>query len=160
MVTMRLLYIGKTKFRWANSAILHYQKEMKRFAKLELVEVKSVSGRYPESELMQREAQRFKGNIARGETTICLDREGQRFTSGALARWLSSQFERSANLAFVIGGVQGIDPDFKRKSAASVSLSPMTFPHDLVRLIFIEQLYRAMTILNNHPYHKKTGKKR
>ena len=156
MVTLRLLYIGKTKFRWVQSGITHYQKEIKPFAKFEIQEVKAVAGRYPEAEFMRREALRFKGNVGRGETMVCLDRKGQRFTSEALARWLSSQIERAANLVFVIGGVYGIDPEFKRKAAVSMSLSPMTYPHDLVRLIFTEQLYRALSILNNHPYHKKT----
>jgi 23S rRNA (pseudouridine1915-N3)-methyltransferase len=156
MLRIRLLHIGKTKHRWIQTGILHYQKEMKPFAKLDIEEVKSVSGRYPEAELMRREATRFKGNIDRGETVICLDRKGQRFTSEALARWLSSQIERASNLVFVIGGAYGIEPEFKRKSAATMSISPMTFTHDMVRLLFAEQLYRAMTILNNHPYHKDT----
>jgi len=156
MLTIRLLYMGKTKFRWVHSGVTHYQRELKQFAKLDIVEVKSLVGRYPDAELMAKEAQRFKGNLQRGETVICLDREGQRFTSDALARWLSSQFERAASLAFVIGGHYGIDPDFKRRAAATMSLSPMTYPHDLVRLMFTEQLFRAMSILGNHPYHKQT----
>ena len=156
MLHMRLLYIGKTKFRWVQAGVLHYQKEMKSFAKLDIVEVKSVSGKHPEAELMRREALRFKGNLDRAESMVCLDRTGQRLTSEAFARWLSSQVERSANLAFVIGGAYGLDPEFKRKSVSTLSLSPMTFPHDLVRLVFVEQLYRALSILSNHPYHKKT----
>ena len=72
------------------------------------------------------------------------------------ARWLSSQTERGASLAFVIGGAYGLDPEFKRKAQATMSLSPMTFPHDLVRLLFAEQLFRALSILHGHPYHKKT----
>jgi 23S rRNA (pseudouridine1915-N3)-methyltransferase len=55
----------------------------------------------------------------------------------------------------VIGGAFGLEPEFKRRSAATISLSPMTFPHDMVRMMFIEQLYRAMTILHGHPYHKE-----
>jgi 23S rRNA (pseudouridine1915-N3)-methyltransferase len=134
--------------------MLHYQKLIKPFVKLSLEEVKPVSGRYPDAELMRREAMRFRGHIDRGETIVCLDRGGQRFTSDALARWLASQLERSANLVFVIGGAQGLDPEFKRRSTLSMSLSAMSFPHDLVRLIFVEQVYRAFTILSGHPYHK------
>jgi 23S rRNA (pseudouridine1915-N3)-methyltransferase len=156
MHQIRLLYIGKTKFRWVQAGVQHYQKEIKPFAKFELHEVKAVAGRYPEAELMRREAMRFKGNIDRSETVVCLDRGGQRFTSEAFARWLSSQAERGSSLAFVIGGSYGLDPEFKRKAQATMSLSAMTFPHDLVRLVFTEQLFRALAILHGHPYHKKT----
>lgn len=156
MLQIRLLYIGKTKFRWVQAGVQHYQKELKPFAKFDLHEVKAVSGRFPEAELMRREAMRFRGNIDRSESVICLDRAGQRFTSEAFARWLSSQTERGASLAFVIGGVYGLDPEFKRKAQSTMSLSPMTFPHDMVRLVFAEQLFRALSILHGHPYHKKT----
>lgn len=156
MLQIRLLYIGKTKFRWVQTGVQHYQKDIKPFAKFELHEVKAVSGRYPDAELMRREAMRFRGNIDRSETVVCLDRAGQRFTSEAFARWLSSQQERGSSLAFVIGGTYGLDPEFKRKSQATMSLSPMTFPHDMVRLVFTEQLFRALAILHGHPYHKKT----
>ena len=156
MLQIRMLYIGKTKFRWVQAGVMHYQKELKPFAKFDLQEVKAVSGRFPEAELMRREAMRFKGNIGRSESVICLDRAGQRFTSEAFALCLSSQAERGASLAFVIGGVYGLDPEFKRKAQSTMSLSPMTFPHDMVRLVFTEQLFRALSILHGHPYHKKT----
>jgi 23S rRNA (pseudouridine1915-N3)-methyltransferase len=155
MLQLRLLYIGKPKLRWVQTGVVHYQKLIKPFCKLSIEEVKTVSGRYPEAELLKREAARFRGHIARGETPVCLDQGGQRFSSEALARWLASQFDRSANLVFVIGGTFGLEPEFKRRSAGTISLSPMTFPHDMVRMMFIEQLYRAMTILNGHPYHKE-----
>ena len=156
MVEVRLLYMGKSNFKWVESGIAHYQKNLKPFAKLTIEQVKSMAGKYPPNELLKKEATRFRGNLKRGETVICLDRGGQRFTSDALARWLGSQFDRGSDLAFVIGGAYGLDPEFKRRAAATMSISSMTLPHDMVRLIFAEQFYRAMTILNNHPYHKVT----
>jgi 23S rRNA (pseudouridine1915-N3)-methyltransferase len=160
MLEARLLNIGKTKFRWVSAGIQHYQKLMKPFAKLSIDEVKPVTGTWAPAELLKKEAERFRGNIDRGETIVCLDREGQRFTSGALARWVGSQAERGASLVFVIGGSEGLDPEFRRRSALTMSLSPMTFPHDLVRLVFVEQFYRALTILHGHPYHKETKRSR
>ena len=157
MLETRLLSIGKTKFRWVAAGIQHYQKLIKPFARLTLQEVKPVAGKWPVAELLRKEAERFRGNIERTETVVCLDRDGQRFTSEALARWLGSQTERSASLVFVIGGSEGLDPEFKRRAAATISLSALTFPHDLVRLVFVEQLYRALTILHGHPYHKADG---
>ena len=160
MLEARILSIGKTKFRWVTSGIQHYQKLLKPFVKLTIGEVKPVTGKFPPAELIKKEAERFKGNIDRSETVVCLDREGQRFTSGALSRWVGSQIERGSRLVFVIGGSDGIDPEFKRRAALTISLSPMTFPHDLVRLMFLEQFYRAMTILHGHPYHKETKRTR
>jgi 23S rRNA (pseudouridine1915-N3)-methyltransferase len=160
MLEARILSIGKAKFRWVTAGIQHYQKLLKPFVKLSIDEVKPVIGKFPAAELMKKEAERFKGNIDRSETIVCLDREGQRFTSGALSRWLGSQTERGARLVFVIGGSEGLDPEFKRRASLTVSLSPMTYPHDLVRLVLVEQLYRAMTILHGHPYHKETKRAR
>jgi 23S rRNA (pseudouridine1915-N3)-methyltransferase len=154
MLNAKLLCIGKTKFRWVADGVAHYQKLIKPLATLTIQEIKAVPGEFAAAEQMKKEAERFRGNLERGETLVCLDRDGQRFTSEAFARWIGSKAERDARLTFVVGGELGLDPEFKRKASSSLSLSAMTYPHDLVRLIFAEQLYRALAILHGHPYHK------
>lgn len=154
MADINLVCIGKTKFKWVTEGVAHYAKLVKPFANFTIKEVRGIAGDMSPAELMKKEAERFRGNISKNDTVICLDRDGRRLTSEAFARWLDSMIERGASLTFVIGGQHGIDAEFKRRATASLSLSAMTFPHDLVRLVFAEQLYRALSITKGHPYHK------
>jgi len=86
---------------------------------------------------------------------VALDEHGKSLTTLALAQWLGERKQDGRNLSFVIGGPDGLGPEILRKAALRWSLSGLTFPHAMVRVILAEQLYRAQSVLQNHPYHRE-----
>jgi 23S rRNA (pseudouridine1915-N3)-methyltransferase len=109
----------------------------------------------PPSELMEREAALLLGAVPAGATVIALDSRGKALSSEALAdrlaRW---QTQGVGDLAFLIGGAEGLAPAVRQKAQLVLSLGPMTWPHLLVRGMLLEQLYRAQQIMAGHPYHR------
>jgi 23S rRNA (pseudouridine1915-N3)-methyltransferase len=86
---------------------------------------------------------------------VALDEHGKSLTTVALSRWLAERLQDGRNLCFVIGGPDGLGPDLLKKASLRWSLSGLTFPHAMVRVILAEQLYRAHSVLHNHPYHRE-----
>jgi 23S rRNA (pseudouridine1915-N3)-methyltransferase len=86
---------------------------------------------------------------------VALDEHGKSLTTVALAKWLAERQQDGRNLSFVIGGPDGLGPEILKKAAMRWSLSQLTFPHAMVRVILAEQLYRAHSVLQNHPYHRE-----
>jgi len=86
---------------------------------------------------------------------VALDEHGKSLTTVALAKWLSQRQQDGRNLSFVIGGPDGLGPEILKKAELRWSLSALTFPHAMVRVILAEQLYRAHSVLQNHPYHRE-----
>lgn len=105
---------------------------------------------------MEREAELIRKNIPDGSTVILLDEHGKQFRSVEFASFLQKQMNTGKkDLVFVVGGAFGLAERLKKNADHLIALSQMTFTHQLIRLIFIEQLYRAMTILRNEPYHNE-----
>ncbi|MDC3182041.1 23S rRNA (pseudouridine(1915)-N(3))-methyltransferase RlmH, partial [Flavobacteriaceae bacterium] len=92
-------------------------------------------------------------NIKKNDLLFLLDEKGKNYDSREFAEFLKIKFQESKTIVFVIGGAFGFSKDLYSKSVGLISLSRMTFSHQIIRLFFTEQLYRAFTILNNHPYH-------
>ena len=138
---IRILAVGKVRKGWLQEGIALYRR---RFPGLEVVELRDGG--------MAREAEAISAELRGGEQLVALCEEGQSYDSLAFAKALEGS--GSERLAFVIGGADGLDPALKAQAAWRLSLSPMTFPHELARLLLLEQLYRASSIQQGGPYHR------
>ena len=137
----RVLAVGKVRRGWIQEGIDLYRK---RLPGLEIVELRDSTP--------QKEADAIQSALRPGERLIALMEEGDTLASVPFARRLERY--GSDRLAFVIGGADGLTDELKAKAAWKLSLSPMTFPHELARLMLIEQLFRAQAILQGSPYHR------
>ncbi len=104
---------------------------------------------------MELEAQKFEEHIKNGSFIIVLDENGRGYNSEQLAKCLEEIAIQNSNINIIIGGADGIHPRLKTKANLMIKLSDLTFPHTLVRVIILEQIYRAISILENHPYHRE-----
>jgi len=155
---MKLLVVavGARMPGWIDEAFDEYAKRMPRGLKTELIEIRPEprsSGRTPQ-QLMQAEAARIERALPRGAYRVALDERGREMTTRELARWLDARRGEGSDLAFLIGGADGLAEETKRGAQATLRLSAMTLPHGLARVLLAEQLYRAASILENHPYHR------
>jgi 23S rRNA (pseudouridine1915-N3)-methyltransferase len=138
---IRILAVGKVRKGWVSEGVALY---LKRLPGLEILELRDGG--------MAREAEAITAALRPDERLVVLTEEGQTFPSTAFAQRLEGS--GSERLAFVIGGADGLDPALKARAAWRLSLSPMTFPHELARLLLLEQLYRALSIQQGGPYHR------
>ena len=137
----KIIAIGKIKRRWIQEGIEMY---LKRLPGLEIIEVKDNNH--------TKEEHTIKEIISKNEILVTLNENGQSFTSKQLATKLLNSHNQ--NIIFVIGGASGLPPSLNHSASWQLSLSPLTFPHEIARLLLIEQLYRAKTITQGGPYHK------
>jgi 23S rRNA (pseudouridine1915-N3)-methyltransferase len=124
--------------------------------KISLVEIEPgmrIAGR-PPTQAIETEGQRILAAVRTHEYVVALDERGTEMTTRELASWLARQLQESRDLAFLIGGPDGFAPEVLARSDFKWSLSRLTFPHALVRVVLAEQLYRAHAVLANHPYHR------
>ena len=138
----KIIAIGKIKKKWIQEGIEMY---LKRLPGLEVIEIKDNS--------QIKEELTIKEIISKNETLVTLNENGQSFTSKQLATKLLNSHNQ--NITFVVGGASGLSPSLISSASWQLSLSPLTFPHELARLLLIEQLYRAKTIIQGGPYHKE-----
>ena len=139
---IRVIAVGKLRKHWLQEGALLY---LKRLPGLEITELRDGG--------MAREAQAIRAALRPGEELVVLTEEGDSFSSLAFARQLEGS--GSSRLAFVIGGADGLAAEIKAKADASLALSRFTLPHGLARVVLAEQLYRAVSLLANHPYHRE-----
>ena len=138
----KIIAIGKIKKRWIQEGIEIY---LKRLPGLEVIEIKDST--------QIKEEHTIKEIISKNETLVTLNENGQSFTSKQLATKLLNSHNQ--NITFVIGGASGLSPSLNNSASWQLSLSSFTFPHEIARLLLIEQLYRANTITQRGPYHKE-----
>jgi 23S rRNA (pseudouridine1915-N3)-methyltransferase len=155
---MKLLVVavGARMPAWVDEAFEEYSKRMPRSMKTELIEIRPeprASGKSAE-QLLAAEAGRIERAVPRGAFRVALDERGREMSTGELARWLDGRRREGGDLAFLIGGADGLAEAVKREAQARLRLSAMTLPHGLARVLLTEQLYRAAAILENHPYHR------
>lgn len=148
--------MGFTADSYLESAIADYEKRLSRyctFERLELAAPKNSAKMNPD-ELMRKEAELFLKNIQESDFVVLLDENGKGLSSKDLSVFLQTRMNSGVRqLVFIIGGPFGFSPDFKKKASFQLSLSPMTLTHQMVRLFFTEQLYRAHTIIKGEKYH-------
>lgn len=147
--------VGKMRTRHWLVAQKDYATRLSRYTGFELIETKDAVGRgRPDEIAMQKEGELLLAAAAKANYTILLSAEGPTSTSPDLARFLRRQIEQHSHLAFLIGGPLGFADEVRAAANETLSLSPLTFPHELARIMLLEQLYRAFTIMRGKPYHK------
>ena len=149
-------YIGKNKHSFIDEGITTFSKRISHYARFDVKEYKQVknSERLPPSELLKSEAKLYLDALKPNDKLILLDENGKEFNSRAFASFIQNQqLQSTKHLIFAVGGAYGFSPELKAKAAGKISLSKMTFSHQLIRIIFLEQLYRAFTIINGEKYH-------
>lgn len=155
-----IIGVGKIKEKFFRDAIAEYQKRLSRYCKLEICEVadeKTPDGASSvvEDTIKEKEADRILGRIAEDSYVIILDIGGKKMDSVAFGKKIEQLgISGESHIAFVIGGSLGLHEKVKRKADISISFSDMTFPHQLMRVILLEQIYRGYRIVKGEPYHK------
>ena len=152
MYPIRLLAVGRPRSGPIRELELHYRTLLKAHARLEVEDL--AEGKGDPARQLRDEAERLRIPLLAARCPVLLTAEGPARTSEEFARWLGVRMDRGESLAFAIGSSHGLDPGLKGEIREHLSLSPMTFPHDLTRVLFLEQLYRAFAILRGSPYHK------
>lgn len=154
-----LLSVGKARGLMADP-IAEFEKRAARYFSLQSIEVReepATRARSPK-QVMDEEGKRLLARLPAGYDLVALDRKGATWSSEKLAAYLGEQAERaSPGVAFAIGGALGLSEETLKRATHLLSLSAMTLPHELARLVWTEQIYRAGTILRGEPYHKGTG---
>ncbi len=157
-MNITLLVVGKTDEKYLQEGIDVYTKRLKHYVNFDLVVIpalKDQKGATPD-EVKEREAALILKHTAKSDRIVLLDEHGTEHTSTGFAQYLQKQMNAGIrSLTFVIGGAFGFAPSVYAAASDKVSLSKMTFNHQMVRLFFAEQLYRAFTILNHEPYHNE-----
>jgi 23S rRNA (pseudouridine1915-N3)-methyltransferase len=152
----KLIAVGERMPGWVAEGFAEYAKRLSRDLKLELVEIRPGArgkGR-DDARAMADEGAALLAALPRDAHVVALDGRGTAWSSEQLAEQLSKWRMTGRDLAFLIGGPDGHSRDVLQRAGQRWSLGPLTLPHMLVRLVVAEQLYRAMTILNGHPYHR------
>ncbi|RWY47911.1 23S rRNA (pseudouridine(1915)-N(3))-methyltransferase RlmH [Mucilaginibacter gilvus] len=148
--------VGKTEDAYLKEGIEKYVKRLKHYTKLELAEIPELKNTKALTEDQQKtkEAELILKKVTPQDHLILLDEAGQEFTSVQFASYLNKRAIGSvASLVFIVGGPYGFDQSVYQRANDKISLSRMTFSHQMVRLFFVEQLYRAFTIIKGEPYH-------
>jgi len=154
---IKLIVVGKTRERFLQIGEDEFKNRLQRFCQLDWTVVKEekITSNRSEAAILEREAERMFAKIPRAAYTIALDRTGKQLSSQELADFLQQKMNQGiGEMCFIIGGPLGLDRKILTSSDLVLSLSPMTFTHEMTRLILLEQLYRAFTILKGTGYHK------
>ncbi len=150
-MAIRILAVGKRHESWVSEGIERYQKRLKKPFDIEWVLLPH-SARNGDS-ARQEESERILSRISSDEFVVLLDERGKLLDSPALSAALLAPLERSQSVTMIIGGAYGVDDSVHAQAQLVWSLSPLVFPHQLVRLVLAEQLYRAQEIAVGNPYH-------
>lgn len=153
---IKLLVVGKTDHKGLQLLIAEYAKRLKHYVPFAIEVIPALKGTKNMSEVtqMQKEGEAILTKVSSTDYLILLDENGQQFSSVTFAAQLQKIMNAGTRqLVYVIGGPYGFSEEVKKRSQAQLSLSRMTFSHQMVRLFFVEQLYRGFTILRNEPYH-------
>lgn len=148
--------VGKTEDAYLKEGIEKYVKRLKHYTKLELIDIPELKNTKALTEEQQKakEAELILKKITAQDYVILLDENGMEFTSVQFANYINKRsVSSSANLIFIVGGPYGFDQSIYQRANDKLSLSRMTFSHQMVRLFFVEQLYRAYSIIKGEPYH-------
>jgi 23S rRNA (pseudouridine1915-N3)-methyltransferase len=155
-VRVRVIAVGTRIPAWVRSACEEYLKRLRGALRVTLTEVESgLRSRATAAQAVAKEGERLLKAVRPGDHLIVLDERGRPFSTLELADWLKQRMGRGEDLAFLIGGPDGLSQEIRSRGQLTLSLSRLTLPHALVRVLLLEQLYRAHCILVNHPYHRE-----
>ena len=150
---IKIITVGNIKEKYLKEAIEEYKKRLSKYTELEVIEVKD-EGILPKSQAMEKERERIEKHLSGKEYLITLEIEGKELTSPELSKKIEEILIVNSSITFVIGGSYGISEILKKKANFHLSFSKLTFPHQLFRVLLLEQIYRAFKIINNESYHK------
>ena len=150
---MKLICVGKIKEKYLNEAIDEYKKRLSKYTKLDIIEVADVNCNEIDK-VKKEEAKLILKHIKETDNVVILDINGQELSSVELTNKLCSLEVMNSNITFMIGGSYGLSEEVKKRANFSLSFSKLTFPHQLFRVILLEQIYRTYKIRNNENYHK------
>lgn len=157
---VKIVCVGKIKEKFFRDAIDEYKKRLSSYIKLEIVEVGDEKTPDKASEAMniqikQKEGQRILSKINDQDLVVLLELKGQMYSSEELSAYLADKMvQGTSSIVFVIGGSLGVSEEVKQRANMQLCFSKMTFPHQLMRVILLEQIYRAFKIMHHEPYHK------
>ena len=153
---LTLLSVGDKLPAWADTAAAEYLKRMPREARMDLVEIKPEkrAGQSADS-IKAIEAARILDKVPAGARLVALDEHGREVTTRELADLLARWMADGRDVALVIGGADGLAANLLERAELKLALSRLTLPHALARVLLAEQMYRAISLLNNHPYHRE-----
>lgn len=143
---IKIICVGKLKEKYLTDACLEYKKRISKYTNIELIELKDSN--------IQKEKEEILKHLDKKDYIITLQLDGESIDSVELAKKIDKIFLTNPNITFIIGGSDGIDDEIKRLSNYALSFSKLTFPHQLFRVMLLEQIYRCFKILNNETYHK------
>lgn len=147
-----IVTVGKIKEKYIKDGISDYLKRLTKYTKVELIELEDVS--FDKSKTLKVESEKILKRINPKSYIITLEIDGNELNSVELSNLIEKNIDKYTDITFIIGGSYGLDDSIKNISNYKLSFSKMTFPHQLFRLLFLEQLYRSFKIMKNEEYHK------
>lgn len=152
-----ILAVGNKMPEWITHGFNEYTKRMPREATISLIEIKPEPRTTGKSvpQIMEAEAQRIESALPKDVTRIVLDERGAHLTTKQMAQKMHDWLGGGRDVAFIIGGADGLHESVRRSAQQLLALSALTLPHGMVRVLLAEQLYRAYSLLHNHPYHRE-----
>ncbi|MBQ4264524.1 MAG: 23S rRNA (pseudouridine(1915)-N(3))-methyltransferase RlmH [Clostridia bacterium] len=158
-MNMALICMGKLKEKYWRDAAAEYEKRLSRFGKWETIELPDLpepsnSSLAIEEQIKKKEGDAILSKIRDGDVVVCLCIDGKQMDSVQLSRKMTELIDTGRRVVFVIGGSLGLSDDVVRRAQVKLSFSPMTFPHQLARIMLLEQTYRALKIAAGERYHK------
>lgn len=153
---IKIIAIGKTHKSFLMEGETEYLKRIKKYVTIEKVEIPDLKNakKLTQQQIKTQEGKLLLSKIEPHSLIVLLDEKGKDFTSMKFSNWLQDKMNRGyKNIIFLIGGAYGFSDDVYKAANEKIALSKMTFSHQMIRMLFAEQIYRAFTILNNEPYH-------
>ena len=155
-MNIKLIYISNNKSNNIELLVEDYEKKINHFISYSSIGLKNKNHKTEKKLIQKSESVLILKNIKSNDLVILLDEKGKEFSTLDFSKFISNKMmNRTKNIVFIIGGAYGFSTEFKEKFELKIALSKFTFSHDLARLVFSEQLYRSLTIINNIPYHNQ-----
>ncbi len=148
---IKIICLGNIKEKYIQEAVKDYQKRLSKYTKLEIIELKDEKDT---ANPLKKEKDDILKHINPKDNIVILDINGKQLTSEEFSKFINKELTTNSNITFIIGSSNGLDDEIKRLTNKKISFSLLTFPHQLFRVILLEQLYRCFKILNNEAYHK------
>ncbi|WMS86562.1 23S rRNA (pseudouridine(1915)-N(3))-methyltransferase RlmH [Pleionea litopenaei] len=154
---IRLIAVGQKMPSWVEAGYQEYARRMPRECRLELIEINAAKrGKQADiARIMAKEAEAISQAIQSSDWVVALDVEGKSWSTPQLAQQMTRWQDMGRNIALLVGGPEGLTPELRQQANQKWSLSGLTLPHPLVRIVVAEALYRAWTVTVNHPYHRE-----
>jgi 23S rRNA (pseudouridine1915-N3)-methyltransferase len=152
---VKLIVVGKTAFQYLKEGEDIYEKRLQHYCNYERIDIPDLKNlkNYSKEEIKRKESEIILSKLSNNDFVVLLDENGNQSTSLEFASWIEKRMFQPQTIIFIIGGAYGLDKNLYERMNYKISLSKMTFSHQMVRMIFLEQLYRGFSILKGEPYH-------